>query len=212
MSPTAWLAEEDEQDEKVPGDTFLLGTFYGHVDDGQRMVAECSGLSVEAAIAWGRERAPHVYIRLGDGDEYFSAGEKGHGGFERWPPPALPSLVRRRPAWDAWKDRPASAPAVAWEVQVEVLASPWPDEGFLAGDRDRVLGDIAAATPGARDVRRSDPHVEGEAWCGESSHVTVEVEAPNREEAVRVARARCAEPPDGWRVAIELFNVRPSDP
>jgi hypothetical protein len=47
---------------------------------------------VEEAIAWGRERASVVFVRLGPGDEHwYSAGDLparlGGQSFPQWPPP-----------------------------------------------------------------------------------------------------------------------------
>jgi hypothetical protein len=56
--------------------------------------------SVDEAIAWGRNRAHRILVRLGsNGDTYFSAGEirltpftDGHGElFPLWPPPGWPN-------------------------------------------------------------------------------------------------------------------------
>jgi hypothetical protein len=48
-----------------------------------------AGLNVEGAVAWGRERAPLVLVRLG-GSRYFSAGteDPSDEALPRWPPSA----------------------------------------------------------------------------------------------------------------------------
>jgi hypothetical protein len=49
----------------------------------------------DAAIAWGRERATVVLIRLGhSGDTYFSAGEN--------PAPSVPSWPPETPSSEGW--------------------------------------------------------------------------------------------------------------
>jgi hypothetical protein len=50
-------------------------------------------VGADAAIAWGRERADEVFIRLGDtGDTDFSAGAvAGDDPIPRWPPSGPPS-------------------------------------------------------------------------------------------------------------------------
>jgi hypothetical protein len=58
-------------------------------DDGVLDDVELCG--ADAAIAWGRERASTVLIRLGRTDEtYFSAGDQAAGGLALWPPERPP--------------------------------------------------------------------------------------------------------------------------
>ena len=49
-------------------------------------------LGAAEAIAWGRQRASRVLIRLGHTREsYFSAGDESDDGLPRWPPASAPS-------------------------------------------------------------------------------------------------------------------------
>lgn len=49
-------------------------------------------IGAEQAIAWGRDRAQHVLIRLGQTDEtYFSAGDAPEVDLPRWPPSQPPA-------------------------------------------------------------------------------------------------------------------------
>lgn len=50
--------------------------------------------NVEAAIAWGRERAPRVLVNLtGSSDGVYSAGERRSVGKPEWPPPGWPDAT-----------------------------------------------------------------------------------------------------------------------
>jgi hypothetical protein len=87
-----YIAEE-LSDAVVPGPT----RFYGHweADDRGGVLEQGPGWEdVEAAIEWGRARAPVVILRLGEAapQTHYSAGEQDPeglpppGGIARWPP------------------------------------------------------------------------------------------------------------------------------
>lgn len=112
-------------------------------------------IGAEAAIAWGRKRSERVVIRLGhDGpDTYFSAGDREHDEFPRWPPPR-----RATPDWwsssDTGNEKSLSG---RWSVQLGLK---------LQGDRrlgeasaDTFAGHIAAdgSVRGITDVERPTP-------------------------------------------------------
>jgi hypothetical protein len=60
-------------------------------------------LGAEAAIAWGRERADRVAIRLGHtADTYFSAGIRPTGD-PQWPPLRVPPEGWFTPRGDDWR-------------------------------------------------------------------------------------------------------------
>jgi hypothetical protein len=65
-----------------------LGPAYGHVDGGphtETTAEEGQWDDISDAIAWGRERAPVVLVRVGYSD-YHSAGATRHPDFDAWPP------------------------------------------------------------------------------------------------------------------------------
>src|SRR3954447_2497531 len=80
----------------VPTDGSMVSPvsrFHGMWEGDDEEFIEDAGFfaSAEEAIAWGRERARTVLIRLGNrGDTYFSAGEKladdDEGSLPQWPP------------------------------------------------------------------------------------------------------------------------------
>ena len=203
------IAEEDNWDEpgRAADEVFYLGTFYGHHDVG-RPAAEFEGLSIDAAIAWGRARADRVYVRLGDDDVIYAAGAEPSQ-HPRWPPPGLPELVRRRPAAERWKDRTDADGPIAWSV--DVMLEP-PDLGVTDPGRVEVVAQAAGADGWddeelqgfERDieaaVRRAPPGVEEVGWF--STHrrayrLRFTESAPTRERAAAQALGRCAVP-DGW--------------
>jgi hypothetical protein len=77
----------------------LTGLFAAHWEalDGQTYLRGPEGVPVEEAIAWGREHADVVLVRLGDEDEPYSAGDKPPDSdpIRQWPRDGL--LVRARP-------------------------------------------------------------------------------------------------------------------
>jgi len=164
-SGVVWIAE-DALSAESPGLLFdgevYTGRFSGlHDDGGGGVAAEFEGLDAEAAIAWGRARAPRVLIRLVDGD-YLSAGVDSPDDTPPWPP-AEP-IRRRRPRGEEWRDRDPGAAPIAWRVRVDLHA--------LATDPPRARdGEVAeiAARAGAVSWRR---------------HRVVTREAPNGEGAV----------------------------
>src|SRR4051794_2709540 len=114
---TVWIAEEYEVEE---GGLVFLGTFQAHHHDGGR-VDELRGASADEAIAWGRERASEVWIRLFDGDCYYAAGTSRPQDAPRWPPTDLPDLGRRRRLkGQEWRDRAEFDAPIAWLVEVRV--------------------------------------------------------------------------------------------
>jgi hypothetical protein len=69
-----------------------LGKARGHVDPDNPVDPESPQASeqgewdtVEEAIAWARERAERVYVRVGNSD-YYNAGEVHSPDFKPWPP------------------------------------------------------------------------------------------------------------------------------
>jgi hypothetical protein len=70
------------------GDAPPFGRAYGHVDpspDADALGEEEEWDDIEDAIAWGRERAQVVLVRIGYSG-YYSAGEVRDPDFKPWPP------------------------------------------------------------------------------------------------------------------------------
>jgi hypothetical protein len=221
-----WIAEEEE----LPGPDggLLLGTFCGHHESGHpdrwpRFV----GLDAQAAIEWGRARSSTVFIRLGDGRGYFSAGELCPTGEPRWPPPDLPQLRRRRPPDEAWKERTVADPAIDWAVSAWLVPPEWSPRAWQS---ERTSWDQTVAAFAARSQAESWDAQELEAMAASidkaaaraapSTHfgwshstaaphagyrVGLREHASTREQAVEGALSRCP-PPDGW---ILHFTARP---
>ena len=62
-----------------------FGPAWGYIDDGVRAVEEGEWLTADEAIAWARQRAQVVLVRVGYSD-YHSAGEHHVPGVPAWPP------------------------------------------------------------------------------------------------------------------------------
>jgi hypothetical protein len=218
-----WIAEDERHDDDG---RILLGTFSGYLGGGDRVEETFEGLAVDAAIAWGRARAERVYIRLGSG-EYHSAGADPARGRPRWPPPALPPLVERRPPGEAWKDRGASDEPIEWRAAVW-LTPPWTIENPTAARAswEAALSEIAAATRAdgwdgdemegfledlAR-ARRENPSAASVGWASyhrPSYRVWFRERAATAALACDQASRRCSAP-EGWKV--EPGGAEPSAP
>ena len=82
MDGVVFIAEDSGFDDHVPPRVWFTGRFCAHweSDDGQRFREGPAHVPAEEAIAWGREHADVVQIRVGNGDlggadsGYFSAG------------------------------------------------------------------------------------------------------------------------------------------
>jgi hypothetical protein len=83
-----WIAREGPVPEGRLTDPVatLFWASWQHEDEGVLGNTDIRG--AEAAIAWGRQRANVVLIRLGSSeDTYFSAGDEHRKGMPSWPPP-----------------------------------------------------------------------------------------------------------------------------
>jgi hypothetical protein len=119
----AYLSEDAGEDERGP---IATGLFSGHLEAGAEEPDSSDwtdddwsieSVSVEAAIAWARERATRVILRLAsawDGPSY-SAGETPIRGLPPWEGSAV-ALVRRRP--DHWQfvDRTEQDDPISWDA------------------------------------------------------------------------------------------------
>jgi hypothetical protein len=95
----------------------LTGTFTAHwqAADGQEHLLGPRGVSADEAIAWGRQHADVVLIRLGDSDLHHSAGSRHLPDLPVWPegkevaPRRLPGMEHL----DLESPRP-----IPWEVRI----------------------------------------------------------------------------------------------
>jgi len=194
---TVFLCEEPD-----PGDDlYASGRFSGYVDlGGGRPGEQLGGATLADALAWARERAEIVLMRLFDSD-YYSAGRRNPD------PDSLPvwddaTAVRaRRPRGLEMLDNAEGDPPVLWDVrfypgatvdreafaayvQQHPRAVPIPDDAMPATD------------PGVRVFVRASTLAQGWALAEEVF-----------EEARR--RARSQPPSGGWS---EGFSVSPHAP
>lgn len=116
---SVFIAEEDDV-VAAPGELYLTGRFWASWQTPDCVREEAFGLSAEDAIAWGRERADRVFIRLGVGDYYWAGIGQAPPGAAPWPPPDLPELTRRRHPDVAYRDRTPDDPEIGWQVTLWV--------------------------------------------------------------------------------------------
>ena len=95
--PSVWISEEEDDNDGV----ILTGRFSGFFEDGGPEKAETFfGLDLDAALAWGRERADRVYLTTWD--QRYEAGVRRLGEYPPWPEGA-PAPVRRRVPGEEWR-------------------------------------------------------------------------------------------------------------
>jgi hypothetical protein len=103
----------------------LEGTGYGRGPE---------GVPVEEAIAWAREHAVFVNVRVGDGDPWYSAGERhlselgDEDGDEELVWPAEGLVIRPRPDGTPLD---GSVQEIAWRLQAEADDVPQPTPALL---------------------------------------------------------------------------------
>ncbi|MFN2617067.1 MAG: hypothetical protein ABR581_08080 [Thermoleophilaceae bacterium] len=122
----AWVCE-DSGDPTLDEDPLLtLGLFTAHVETDQLSEGIDQGparVPVEEAIAWARDRAARVIVRVKDSWEnsFYSAGELPVLDEERpmksWPEQGLDLEPRRSPGWEH-VDRTAADDPIEWDVIV----------------------------------------------------------------------------------------------
>jgi hypothetical protein len=218
---TVFIAEDEES--VVTGsdiDHFLTGRFYGHLDKGSRISDSFEGLPLEQALAWARERADRIVVRVGYGPTYAIGFESGSR--LPWPSEGLGEPVRRRTPDEEWKDRTDADPDATWRATLG-LAPPAPPAG-QADDRRRPEWDdvgasvaeelgatwsasnldgwFAAVRSALRRARRLPPGEAG--WVTTHSRqyeIQVTVRAPTAARAREAAESRVPPLPDGWSVA-----------
>ena len=130
----AWLREVEELDDE--GNVVCTGRFECEV--GGEAV---EGLPFAEAVAWARERADRAWADV-EWERYAV-----HGSIPEVPPlsPELAERLargRRRPARDAWRDRPEDSPPTRWEIVVHL--SPPDLSADERPEHERVVERVAA--------------------------------------------------------------------
>jgi hypothetical protein len=120
-----WIAREGPVPEGRLVDPIgtLFWASWKHDEEGLLGDADIRG--AEAAIAWGRERAKVVLIRLGKYENtYFSAGDEPLRDMPSWPPSVPPAGWWTPPSDDWWPDTPENAPRRIRVIEPEIRRSP----------------------------------------------------------------------------------------
>jgi hypothetical protein len=212
-----WLAEDALRDD-LGGETFL-GTFSGHHDAGG-IVAEIEGAAPQDAIAWGRQRAGEVWIRLADGSLSYAAGDD----HDPSDPPGRPTTCpprcagARRVSSGATGDRAIrrshGRSSSSWRRRMRIRArTGTPVVGRLAAraQATRWWSRQAAGRemPEAVAVLAADPRA-GERGGYDATEYCVQlrVQASTALEAMRAGKDRFAAPA-GWSVSA---TARPPAP
>jgi hypothetical protein len=198
---TVFIAE-DTDFEPFEGEVYL-GTFSAHLEGEHALLDAVDGVTLDEALAWGRERSDTVLLRLADSG-YFWAGDEPVEGCPRWPDGH--GVRRRRPSGEEWRDRAPGDEPIRWWVQVDLkppLVRPRPDWAAavraLAVRADALRWGRGSAEIGAgamlSDERRGPRARAG--WEPVGFVIELEELAPTAGAAMRAAVARCAVP-DGW--------------
>jgi hypothetical protein len=212
LRSVVFIAERRESDGTAG--TILTGVFDAHHEVGDAMVAEAEGLTAGEAIAWGREHADEVLIRLGEGG-YHSAGTVNPHGAPAWTHDG--PIAPRRLAGDEWRDRSERDPPVPWLVILDLWASLPASEADAEAFAERAAARLGALhpvpAPDSQDLDGmtlllSDGDNAGPGpWQGSSYRIELELAAPTARMAMVEAVRRCAAP-DGWAVSA---YARPRD-
>jgi hypothetical protein len=109
-----WIAENSAEDDFL----FASGRFRGYIDLGTGVGDEIEDAGIDEALAWARERATVVLVRVWDSD-YFSAGERNPNPdrYREWPPDGLDLRPRRPRGLEALDNTEADPPAL-WDVRL----------------------------------------------------------------------------------------------
>ena len=223
------IYEEEEASFDVerhrPDGSYLCATFGGRWTRRPRDIDGPSfeGLTLNAALSWGRARAPEVQIRWGRGeyriDEIVAPGVNVRPDDRGWDPPWLTdsSLRRRRPPEQGWRERNEGDPPVQWRLEL-LLAPPNPQllRTTKRWEAERLI-ELAARQVGAThwDSEPLDAHIYHDlnsvpqiglatvAPPGYRLHLAVR--ASTSSAAEQRAQARLPELPRGWRVRATAF-------
>jgi hypothetical protein len=216
VARTVFIVEDEELGPSFRDGIWLTGRFSASLEGEDRVLESAEGLSIEDALAWGRERAPQVIVRHGDDPfEEYSAGSVHHPDRPRWPPAELPSFVRRRHPADRWRDRADTDPPIPWRVTV-LLVPPISQRSLAAlrehrdtwsADAERIAERAGAVEWGAdqldtfiADLAAAERRG-ARGWSSYGSlnlHAVLRVDAPTAARAAEAAAARL-ELPAGWR-------------
>jgi hypothetical protein len=143
LSGIVFVGEEFDDEDVTMWPGRFLATWQS--DDGDSHIEGPTGVSADEAIAWGREHAEVVLIRLGDSGEYHSAGTKQPTGWDAplrvWPPGT--EVPRRRDVRYAHMDLVSERP-IEWEVRMEPRLF-----GTRAEDHAERIGAVLDASPEA---------------------------------------------------------------
>jgi hypothetical protein len=220
VRPAVVFVEEIEDREAA----IFTGRFRARFEPRWRVTAELAeGLTVEAAIGWGRERAGLVLVGFGCRVELWSAGATPHWSYPRWPPPDVPPLVPRAVPPEDLRRVGGAGSELMWSVTIRLA----PRDVFVGGDvnDDRELWDVAVASAAAAgrlgwDRKLLDGFLDDAAralasgtspgfgtWWSPAYRVYSVVAALDAAEAQRAVAAGFA-PPDWFLVD---YRARPAD-
>ncbi len=194
------------------------GTFAAWVNLGPRQVGErVDGLSVDAAVAWGRERAGIVLVRFGHRTQWWSAGMTPHWGYPAWPAPDMPTLVERPVPPRNWSEADGALEwAVTLWLQPPVLfpaptgeqEGRWREAVATAAADARSWWDSECIDNFLLDVRLAGPEAESLFTMWPPAYrVFFVIEASSPREAEQIAAAAC-DPPTGFD---SRWSARPAD-
>lgn len=147
---TVFIAEDMATGEHY----WFPGTFSAHwgAPHGQGFRKGPEGVSADVAIAWGREQADRVLIRLAD-SEYYSAGRKTAKDLEPWPE-GMVVEPRREPGFEHL-DLVADEP-VPWQVRLPRWISRARTETDVERLREALRGDRSVSEVLRIEVRRAE--------------------------------------------------------
>ena len=115
----------------------LWGTarFSGYIDGSEESFSD---LALDEALAWGRQRAEVVVLRVIGYGEPFSVGSLPASGYRPWPPAASAAVVRRRAPGEECKDRTDQDPPIMWRADVALSPALLPQRDHRT-DHERVV-------------------------------------------------------------------------
>ena len=218
MGSAAVFVEERET-VSAAGTPLLTGAFDAELRGD--VVDRVEDIPVDAAIAWGRERAAFVLVRFGRRGGYWSAGVTPHAAYPPWPPPALPALVSRPVPEPEWRERADSAEPITWSVVfqleplVDVRSSDFLEERWRWAER---VAHAAAACRAGWDSSSIDEHIDEltacvlqglDGWSYTSPPVytaSLAETCATRDQALARAASRFT-PPDRFRVHSDAHPV-----
>jgi hypothetical protein len=179
--------------------SYWSGYFTAFHDLGNRVGDSTDeALELEQALAWARERADRIMLRIGD--EYV-------------PVEAAKPVVRRRIESERWRDRTDADPPIAWTVTATLVV---PYE-VARGVADALLAPLAAAADewDAEPFDGLEADLEAARRAGRSGWFSYHEpayrlrwtrEAPTRAAAIAQVHV---ESPAGWKLRVEAEPREP---